>query len=264
MRKETKVVGIVLALVLTIALVLSIISTGVAQAAANPVRDMPESVEVGADFTVTITWTAPADNFNAIGLTDNANATANMAVSGNAGWCSPNADAKTTVNNIIEYVWFGPYSIGTGFTAVYSVHVPIGAPEGNYTFDGNLSYYIAGSGAYTEDIAGDSVIRVVKAPIGPTPTVTPTPIRRGGGAQEPSGTDWEAQNDYSDVVAVTPTPTPTQRVTPTVSLPVTPTPTPSPSPSPTPSPKGPGFEAIFAIAGLLAVAYLTLRSKKKR
>ena len=31
-------------------------------------------------------------------------------------------------------------------------------------------YYIAGSGVYTEDIAGDSVITVVKAPTSPTPT----------------------------------------------------------------------------------------------
>ncbi|MCK4398600.1 MAG: PGF-CTERM sorting domain-containing protein [Methanophagales archaeon] len=32
---------------------------------------------------------------------------------------------------------------------------------------------------------------------------------------------------------------------------------PTPSPSPTPTP--PGFEAIFAITGMLAVAYLVLR-----
>ena len=55
-----KEMGIVLALTL----ILSITSTGVAQAAANPVRDMPESVEAGADyFSVTVTWTAPADDF---------------------------------------------------------------------------------------------------------------------------------------------------------------------------------------------------------
>ncbi|MBU4445411.1 PGF-CTERM sorting domain-containing protein [bacterium] len=30
----------------------------------------------------------------------------------------------------------------------------------------------------------------------------------------------------------------------------------------TPTPKEPGFEAVFAIAGLLAVAYLVLRQKK--
>ena len=163
MRKETKVMGIVLAL----ALVLSITSTGVAQAQANPVRDMPDSVEAGADFTVTVTWTAPTDNFNAIGLHDEANATASMAVSGNTGWCTPNADAKTTANNIVEYMWMSTHSSGTGFTAVYSVHVPTGTPEGEYTFDGYLEYYIGSDGPYTEDIAGDSVVRVFKAPAAP-------------------------------------------------------------------------------------------------
>ena len=38
------------------------------------------------------------------------------------------------------------------------------------------------------------------------------------------------------------------------------TPTPAPSPTPTPAPT-PGFEAIFTIAGLLAVAYLLRRRK---
>jgi len=36
---------------------------------------------------------------------------------------------------------------------------------------------------------------------------------------------------------------------------------PLPTPQPTPTPKPPGFEAVFAIAGLLAVAYLVLRRK---
>lgn len=53
---------------------------------------------------------------------------------------------------------------------------------------------------------------------------------------------------------LTPTPSPT------------PSPSPSPAPTPTPTPKSwwkiPGFEAVFAIAGLLAVAYLVLRRKK--
>ena len=161
MRKETRAMGIVLALVL--ALVLSITSTGVAQAASNPVRDMPESVEAGADFKVTVTWTAPADSFNAIGLTDTADATANMAVSGDKHWCTPNADqVKIPANNIIEYLWFGPYNNGTEFTAVYSVHVPTRTPEGEYTFDGNLLYYIGGAGPYTEDITGDPVITIEK------------------------------------------------------------------------------------------------------
>ena len=80
-RKETKAMGIVLAL----ALVLSITSTGVAQPPANPVRGMSESVRPREDFNVTVNWTTPADGFNAIGLTNYAHATANMNVSGNIG-----------------------------------------------------------------------------------------------------------------------------------------------------------------------------------
>ena len=59
-------------------------------------------------------------------------------------------------------------------------------------------------------------------------------------------------------VVITPTPTPT--ATPTMP-PVSPTP--SPTPTPTPKPGIPGYEAVFTIAGLLAVAYLVLRRKRK-
>ncbi|MEA3342995.1 MAG: PGF-CTERM sorting domain-containing protein [archaeon] len=40
-----------------------------------------------------------------------------------------------------------------------------------------------------------------------------------------------------------------------------PTPTPTPKPTATPTPTPPGFEAVFAIAGLLAIAYLVRRTK---
>jgi len=43
---------------------------------------------------------------------------------------------------------------------------------------------------------------------------------------------------------------------------VSPTPSPSPAVSPTPTP--PGFEVIFAITGILAVAYLVLRKRSAR
>jgi phosphate transport system substrate-binding protein len=44
---------------------------------------------------------------------------------------------------------------------------------------------------------------------------------------------------------------------------VTPTPTPTVSPTPSPSPTPPGFEAVYALAGLLAVTLLVQRSRKK-
>jgi len=61
----------------------------------------------------------------------------------------------------------------------------------------------------------------------------------------------------------TPTPPPTTPVpTPTPTIAPPPTPTPTPAPTPTPTPGAPGFEAVFAIAGLLAIAYLVLRRRK--
>ena len=78
----------------------------------------------------------------------------------------------------------------------------------------------------------------------------------------------------------TPTPTPEETPTPTPTPTATPTPTPTKTPTPTPTPvetptkeetptpaptkteekkEGPGFEAVFAVAGLLAVAYLLRR-----
>ncbi len=85
-----------------------------------------------------------------------------------------------------------------------------------------------------------------------TPTPTPTPTA-------------------TPTVTPTPTPTPTVTLTPTG----TPTPVPTPTPTPTPTPvtgfslpsiRGatrllPGFEAISAIIGLLAVAYLVRRRR---
>ncbi len=66
----------------------------------------------------------------------------------------------------------------------------------------------------------------------------------------------------------TPTPTPTGEVTPTPTptptgeIP-TATPTEAPTETPTEAPTPPGFEAVFAIAGLLAVAYLVLRKRRE-
>jgi len=65
----------------------------------------------------------------------------------------------------------------------------------------------------------------------------------------------------SEVTFKSITPTPTPSPTPTYPYP-TPTPT-TPTPTPTPAPviPQPGFEAVFAIAGLIAVAYLLLRKQ---
>ena len=72
----------------------------------------------------------------------------------------------------------------------------------------------------------------------------------------------EGQNVVEDMGYIkltgemTPAPTPTSEVTPEI------TPAPEETPTPTPTPTPPGFEAVFAIASLLAIAYAALRRRK--
>jgi hypothetical protein len=96
----------------------------------------------------------------------------------------------------------------------------------------------------------------------PTPTPTPTPTLTPTSAPTSTPT-------------TTPTPSPTPTPTPTLTPIPTPSPTPSPTPTPTPtlvpsatptpSPistsEEPGFESVYALAGLVAVVYLLLKRK---
>jgi PGF-CTERM protein len=69
----------------------------------------------------------------------------------------------------------------------------------------------------------------------------------------------DATVDISEKAKPTPPPTPTATAKPTA----TPVPTAEPTATPEPTPtKTPGFEAVFAIAGMLAIAYLVLRRRK--
>ncbi len=75
-------------------------------------------------------------------------------------------------------------------------------------------------------------------------------------APTPTGTATPTDTVDANVTA-TPIGTVDANVTATATTPPTPEPTPTPTPT-----KEPGFEAVFAVAGLLAVAYLVLRQRE--
>jgi len=147
----------------------------------NAVRDLPDSVSPGDSFNVTVTFTAPADKFNSIGLTEEANETANMTVEGKKEWCIPEADFVKITDSKIEILWYGPYDANTVFTVVYKVNAPSDVKEGSYAFNGSVEYYIGGEGPYKETIGGDKEVKVVTegvfdtgAPSNPYPSIAGT------------------------------------------------------------------------------------------
>jgi hypothetical protein len=159
-QKLTKLGGLVLVLLITSLLAVFAGSGLVAADGANPVRTLPDEVNPGDEFQVTVTFTSPAANFTAIGLADVA--PAGWIVSVDKTWCTPDADVDNhPTPEEADYIWFGPYAAGAGFTAVYRVQVPAGATLGTYTFtDGTLEYYIGGAGPYVVGITGDNEVEV--------------------------------------------------------------------------------------------------------
>jgi PGF-CTERM protein len=98
-------------------------------------------------------------------------------------------------------------------------------------------------------------------------TIDTTDAKEGTYTLEADDGDGNTDTESATIGAAKPSPTatPAPTATPTPTVPATPTPaTPTPAtPTPaTPTPEEPGFEAVFAIAGLLALAYLVLRIRK--
>jgi len=130
---------------------------------ANPIRILPDKVYIGETFNVTVTFTAPADNFTILSLTDVAPAGWNVTV--NVAWCTPAAATAMATGNEAQFTWGGLFDEGASFAALYKVTVPNDAELGNYSFIGSLGYYLAvpwipGEHIF-EDIAGDSQVGVV-------------------------------------------------------------------------------------------------------
>ena len=123
---------------------------------ANPSRALPRVVANGVTFNVTVTFTAPANHFNSIVVTDLAPAGWNVTV--NATWCTPASTSVKVTGNKAEIVWGASFNQGTLFTAVYKVTVPVDAEVGFYTFAGSLQYYLGSGGPYVETVAGASQV----------------------------------------------------------------------------------------------------------
>jgi len=126
-------------------------------------RNLPDIAEWPSEtFDVFVNFTAPADEFNAIGLTDLAPAGWNVTV--NQTWCTPNADLVTATGNKVEIAWFGEPGVGfdngTSFSLLYKVTVPDDASAGIHTFSGFLEYYLGTEGPYHYNIIGDSKVEV--------------------------------------------------------------------------------------------------------
>jgi len=125
---------------------------------ANPSRVLPDTVQGGETFDVTVNFTSPVDNFNAIGLTDLCPDGWDVIL--DKAWCTPNAEFVKATGNEAEFLWYGPYERGTAFSALYKVTVPDDAEMATYAFDGSVEYYTGSEGPYSENITGSSQVEV--------------------------------------------------------------------------------------------------------
>ena len=113
----------------------------------------------GDTFDVWVNFTAPIDDFNAIGLTDLA--PAGWAVQTNTAWCDPVASWTKGEGNKAEYSWSGPYLTGQVFHARYTVTIPATAANGLNTWPNNdgskawAEYWFGAQGPYTSAVTGE-------------------------------------------------------------------------------------------------------------
>jgi PGF-CTERM protein len=95
-------------------------------------------------------------------------------------------------------------------------------------------------------------------------TIDTTDVPEGTWTIEAEDDDGNIDEATITIGAAAPEPTPTAEPTaePTATAIPTPAATAEPTAEPTAAPEEPGFEVVFAIAGLLAIAYLVLRRRK--
>ncbi len=127
------------------------------------VRSLPVVVTRGQQFNVTVTFTAPANNFNAIGLSDLAPTGWTVTALNNLS--TPNTNDLLVTGTKADLIWYGPYYQGNLFTAVYKVTVPSNIAYGTYNFTNGTILYFVGNTAVTVPVVGVSQIQVVQGAI---------------------------------------------------------------------------------------------------
>jgi hypothetical protein len=179
----------------------------------NETMELPNELYPGDTFEVLVNWTAPLNNFSAIGLTDRA--PPGFEVDVNATWCDPDADEFNPIGSKVEILWFGPYDKGTDFTVGYNVTVPTTAAPGSHFFPYNncslgwLEYYFGEEWVYTSCIMGDYEV-VVTVPgdiVGKTFDVNHNPLPDVDVALYLEGAGWLRSDvstpNYTHVVNIT-------------------------------------------------------------
>ncbi len=147
---------------------------------------------------------------------------------------------------------------GESYPLTLDVHIPATASTGATI---TVTIHSCADNSKTDS----AIILANPSSLTPAPTPTPTPTAYHGDGGGGDGTLPEVTHIATPVITPTPIVTPTQEITPIL----TPTPTPIVTPTPTPTPSStsklwreiPGFDAIFAISGLLAVSYLLWKKR---
>jgi len=248
---KTKMGNSHIANTIAIALFLSaviIAVTSVAAADVSVTRDLPDAVYQGEEFNVSLTQ---------------------------SGFLLGAGKVTETLPEGFEYVWGSlpsdkcDYNEATNnltidfegeTTITYVAKAGTAEQIGNAVFSGTWRTVDSQLNKINGDVTGDTTLTLGTEP-------TPTPGNGNGGNGGNGGGTTTPTPTPTATATVTPgeTPSPGPTATPTWSPTASPgtSTTPAATPSTTKEPLIPGFEAVFVIAGLLAVAYIVLRSGRK-
>ena len=245
-----------IAIALLLFAVVVVIMPATAVATVSVTRDLPNTAYPGQEINVSLTQSG----FFSLGDGGIGTVTETLPEGFKfRGLLSGSGDIKEYENNL-TIMFRGETTI------IYKVKT--GTAEQIAVFSGTYKTFKTLDEERTGYVTGDDKVEIVEEEE-PTPTPTPAPTSGNGVDGGSGGTGGATTPTHTPTATVTTTPGETPSPSATAGATVTPSPTASPaetatpSPSPTKKPLIPGFEAVFAIASLLAVAYLVLKRERK-